>query len=84
MTTRERIAEMQRSGTPINFGAMPLQKNTRKRPWPDWQPTTCPLCGQPCWYQGENGELLRRVYPDAVFVCTECAMKGGRSRDDRQ
>lgn len=43
---------------------------------PEWKPATCPICGQDCWLQTGNAELVKRVYPSAKFVCSECAWTG--------
>lgn len=39
-------------------------------------PATCPVCGQACWLQTGNAELVRQIYPNAKFVCSDCAWTG--------
>ena len=40
----------------------------------DWRPAYCPVCGQECWRQEKNAELLKRIFADTQFLCTECAI----------
>ena len=49
------------------FATMPLRKNV---------PNPCPVCGQACWLQTGNAELVRQIYPNAKFVCSDCAWTG--------
>lgn len=58
------------------FATMPLRKNVPNPCNPEWKEATCPVCGQACWLQAGNAELVRQVYPNAKFVCSECAWTG--------
>lgn len=58
------------------FATMPLRKNVPNPCSPEWKPATCPICGQDCWIQAGNAELVKRVYPNAKFMCSECAWTG--------
>lgn len=55
---------------------MPLQKNVPE-PRNDWQPTTCPKCGQRCWLDTAGYEEVKKIYGGrAIQVrCTECALR---------
>jgi len=61
----------------INIGMMPLRKNVPAPGSSDWELTTCPRCGRECWYQAENAELIRTIWPNTKFLCTECALTAG-------
>lgn len=58
------------------FATMPLRKNVLTPCNPEWKAATCPVCGQACWLQTGNAELVRQIYPNAKFVCSECAWTG--------
>lgn len=58
------------------FAIMPLRKNVPNPCNPEWKAATCPVCGQACWLQTGNAELVRQIYPNAKFVCSECAWTG--------
>lgn len=58
------------------FATMPLRKNVPNPCNPEWKAATCPVCGQACWLQTGNAELVKQVYPGAKFVCSECAWTG--------
>ncbi len=67
------------------IGMMPLKKNVSNPP-DDWELRRCPVCNQECYYQRKNATELKRITPNAVFACTECALKGqvvmGGSKDE--
>ena len=54
----------------ISIGNVPNPCN------PEWKAATCPVCGQACWLQTGNAELVRQIYPNAKFVCSDCAWTG--------
>lgn len=58
------------------FATMPLRRIVPNPCNPEWKPATCPICGQDCWLQTGNAELVKQVYPGAKFVCSECAWTG--------
>lgn len=58
----------------INIAMMPLRSNVPAPSSSDWKLTACPHCGRECWYQQENGDLLKSIFPDTKFLCTECAL----------
>lgn len=58
------------------FATMPLRKNVPTPCNPEWKAATCPVCGQACWLQTGNVELVRQIYPNAKFVCSDCAWTG--------
>ena len=58
------------------FATMPLRKNVPNPCNPEWKAATCPVCGQACWLQTGNAELVRQIYPNAKFVCSDCAWTG--------
>lgn len=58
------------------FATMPLRKNVPTPCNPEWKLATCPICGQDCWLQTGNAELVKQVYPGAKFVCSDCAWTG--------
>ena len=58
------------------FATMPLRKNVPTPCNPEWKAATCPVCGQACWLQTGNAELVRQIYPNAKFVCSDCAWTG--------
>lgn len=58
------------------FSTMPLRKNVPNPCNPEWKAATCPVCGQACWLQTGNAELVRQIYPNAKFVCSDCAWTG--------
>lgn len=58
------------------FATMPLRRIVPNPCNPEWKPATCPICGQDCWLQTGNAELVKRVCPSAKFVCSECAWTG--------
>lgn len=58
------------------FATMPLRRIVPNPCNSEWKPATCPICGQDCWLQTGNAELVKRVYPSAKFVCSECAWTG--------
>jgi hypothetical protein len=62
------------------FGLMPMKKNVPTPGAPDWQLTTCPVCGQECWYEKKNGDEAKRLLHRLVFVCTECGLSGNLSK----
>lgn len=66
-----------------NLGMMPLRKNVGDSPPDDWELQNCPICGQECYYQGINGEVLKSIAPETVFVCTECALRGLAKKKER-
>ena len=41
------------------FATMPLRKNVPNPCNPEWKAATCPVCGQACWLQTGNAELVR-------------------------
>lgn len=61
--------------TKQNIGMMPLKKNIRNPPPDDWKLQHCPICGQECYYQQTNAEIVKSIDPKIVFLCTECALK---------
>lgn len=58
------------------FATMPLRRIVPNPCNPEWKPATCPICGQDCWLQTGNAQLVKQVYPGAKFVCSECAWTG--------
>lgn len=61
----------------VNIAMMPLRRNVPAPRSEDWKLTNCPHCGRECWYQYENAEILKTVYPNTKFLCTECALIAG-------
>lgn len=59
------------------FATMPLRRIVPNPCNPEWKPATCPICGQDCWLQTGNAELVKQIYPSAKFVCSECCGNGG-------
>lgn len=57
-----------------HIGMMPLRKNVPNPAHSDWRSASCPICGRECWYQKKNAALLKQVFSDVRFLCTECAL----------
>lgn len=66
------------------FATMPLRKNVPTPCNPEWKAATCPVCGQACWLQTGNAELVRQIYPNAKFVCSDCAWTGKAAANQRK
>lgn len=55
------------------YACMPLKKNIPQGR-PDWELTSCPICGRECWRQ----PLIERALSQgALALCTECAIRKG-------
>lgn len=57
-----------------HIGMMPLRKNVPNPVHSDWRLACCPICGRECWYQEKNAALLKQIFSDVQFLCTECAL----------
>ena len=57
-----------------NIACMPLKENVPDPKHQDWKPTVCPMCGRECW-ESEPLRVMKRLYPETVAVCTECALQ---------
>jgi hypothetical protein len=76
------IAPDERYGTRIAM--MPLRGNVPvPRNIEDWTLAACPHCGRACWYQRENGERVKAIWPNTVFLCTECALAAGQNQREK-
>lgn len=60
---------------------MPLYEADRRRP-EDWQVTTCPACGRPCW-ETPVVRLARVAEPDVPVRCAACAFGSGPITTER-
>lgn len=64
-----------------NIGMMALRKNVSDPPPDDWTLQHCPSCGQECYYQQTNGDILKTINPKILFLCSECALKEMAKRE---
>lgn len=63
---------------------MPMKKNVPEPRNNDWQLTICPKCGQECWYQKKEADIMKQFMPEVIFLCTECALKEGIHHEQKE
>lgn len=66
----------------MSYTAMvPLVQNVPEPSHDDWQLTSCPQCGRPCWYMGTQAAQIKRVISNTRFLCTACTLRSQLGRE---